>query len=403
MGHIGELIKPGVLCLLFVFLSGCDLLFNPPSPAIRLRQIGREENQFAFEIVGLSQEELACLNHEPISQQKWRDIFAVYVGNELPEDKSVPPMLGSYEIGRTSIRFTPQFSLQPGLTYAAIFHSDSDCIQPAPPADKKDKGNLFRVQTVVTIPAAKQSPKTVVEAVYPNAVTLPENLLKFYVHFSGPMSRGTSYGYIHLLDDTGKAVELPFLELDEELWDPDYQRLTVLLDPGRIKRDLKPNRDVGPALQPGRRYTLVIDADWPDADGVRLKKTFREAFQVGPFDATPPQPQQWTILPVESQTRKPLRIKLPEPMDHALLQRCLTIMDPTGQPVPGIVAISKRDTSWFFTPDRPWQSGNYTLHVATILEDLAGNSVGRLFEVDLSHSPQSGMIPDSIEIPLPVK
>ena len=50
---------------------------------------------------------------------------------------------------------------------------------------------------------------TVVEAVYPTAERLPENQLKFYLHFSAPMSRGEAYRRVQLLDEKGKAVELP--------------------------------------------------------------------------------------------------------------------------------------------------------------------------------------------------
>ena len=101
--------------------------------------------------------------------------------------------------------------------------------------------------------------------VYPTSDRLPENQLKFYVHFSAPMSRGDSYRYIHLLESENGEVDLPFLELGEELWSQDGTRLTVFFDPGRIKRGLKPREEVGPSLEEGKSYTLRIDADWPDA------------------------------------------------------------------------------------------------------------------------------------------
>ncbi|MCH7864908.1 MAG: hypothetical protein IIC56_06820, partial [Proteobacteria bacterium] len=102
--------------------------------------------------------------------------------------------------------------------------------------------------------------------VYPSADVLPENLLKFYLHFSAPMSRGDSYQHIRLVRQNGSVVDLPFLELDQELWDRRQTRLTLLFDPGRIKRGLKPHEEVGPALKPGRRYTLEIDAHWLNAE-----------------------------------------------------------------------------------------------------------------------------------------
>ena len=51
----------------------------------------------------------------------------------------------------------------------------------------------------------------------------------------------------------------PFLELDEELWSPDGTRFTLIFDPGRIKRGLKPREEVGPVLEAGKSYSLVID------------------------------------------------------------------------------------------------------------------------------------------------
>mgnify|MGYP003346898067 CR=1 FL=1 len=85
-------------------------------------------------------------------------------------------------------------------------------------------------------PVPPERATTLVTQIYPSADVLPENTLKFYVHFSAPMSRGHSYDHIRLLDEANRPVELAFLELAEELWSPDMLRLTLLMDPGRIKR-----------------------------------------------------------------------------------------------------------------------------------------------------------------------
>ena len=69
------------------------------------------------------------------------------------------------------------------------------------------------------------------------------------------MSRGEVYRRVRLVGEQGD-VDLPFLELGEELWDPEGRRLTLLFDPGRIKRGLKPREDAGQILQPGKRYAL---------------------------------------------------------------------------------------------------------------------------------------------------
>src|SRR5205823_5383949 len=102
-------------------------------------------------------------------------------------------------------------------------------------------------------------PPAAVAQVYPTADELPENLLKFYLHFTGPMRRGEAYDHLRLLDAQGKVVERSFLELGEELWDGSGRRFTLVIDPGRIKRGLKPREDLGPVLEAGKSYTLVID------------------------------------------------------------------------------------------------------------------------------------------------
>ena len=102
-----------------------------------------------------------------------------------------------------------------------------------------------------TIAPAGDAVATEVAAVYPSVAELPENLLKFYLHFSGqcPAARLTSTSTCW----PPMASRLRgFLELGEELWDPAGRRLTLFFDPGRIKRGLKPRRP-GPVLEAGRR------------------------------------------------------------------------------------------------------------------------------------------------------
>ena len=51
-------------------------------------------------------------------------------------------------------------------------------------------------------------------------------------------------------------------------------RFTLLFDPGRIKRGLKPaQRRVGPVLEEGKSYTLVIDRGWTDAAATHSRRS----------------------------------------------------------------------------------------------------------------------------------
>ena len=40
--------------------------------------------------------------------------------------------------------------------------------------------------------------------------------------------------------------------------------------------------------------------------------------------------------------------------------------------------------SWSFAPDAPWRGATHVLAVETRLEDLAGNSLARVFDRDLT-------------------
>src|SRR5262249_45752461 len=156
----------------------------------------------------------------------WQELLSVYVlSAQGTIVKGQPAILGSYRVEENGIRFTPRFALRPGLRYQAIFR----------PARLPGRNSGDDVQREFTLPKPKVEPTTL-HHIYPTRNQLPENQLKFYLHFSAPMSRREAYANIRLLDDKGKAVESPFLELDEELWDPEGKRFTLYIDPGRIKR-----------------------------------------------------------------------------------------------------------------------------------------------------------------------
>ncbi len=280
----------------------------------------------------------------------------------------LPPLLGTASRQGDMLLFRPRFGLEPGLRYRAVY-SEPKLVAP--------------LIEVFGIDAAPAWPATVVERIDPSADALPENLLKLYLNFSAPMSRGEAYRRIRLLDDSGRKVELPFLEIDQELWDRESRRLTLLFDPGRVKRDLLPHDEVGTPLRAGATYTLVIDREWPDAHGNALARETRKPFRVGPPDHDPPKTSAWRLAPPKSGTRDPLSVTFPEPLDRALLEHVLEVFDASGARVHGATSIDANETRWRLTPRDPWKAGDYTLRVATILEDLAGNSLLRPFEVDV--------------------
>src|ERR1043166_1557134 len=207
----------------------------------------------AIEVVGVTPQELASLRKAAWSVEQWQKLLSVYAEQDtLTSDLWLPPMAGNYEVAAEAIRFRPQFRMEPGILFRTVFDPSK---LPSGPAAKA-------VSSTFQLPRAARQRTTRIAAIYPSAAEVPENLLKFYLLFSAPMSRGHIYEHIRLQDDSGKIVELPFLEINEELWDPSMTRLTLFLDPGRIKRGVKPLEEVGPALEAGHSYTLSIADSW---------------------------------------------------------------------------------------------------------------------------------------------
>ena len=46
----------------------------------------------------------------------------------------------------------------------------------------------------------------------------------------------------------------------------------VFFDPGRVKDGILPNKQMGPVLEAGRTYTLLVREDWQDTNGLPLKE-----------------------------------------------------------------------------------------------------------------------------------
>jgi hypothetical protein len=301
----------------------------------------------------------------------WSSIFAVYAA-----EGDAPPMLGVYSIENGSLVFRPRFPLAAGVRARAVFH---------PP-------HGTAIEAVFETQKADLTASTRVQHVYPSTDVLPDNQLKFYVFFSAPMRRGDAWPHIHLLDQNGKAVDMPFLE--QELWDRDYQRLTVLFDPGRIKRGLLPLQEAGQAIEDGKQYTLVIDREWRDARGAPLQEGFRKSFRAGPADRTPPDPSQWRLSAPQAGTSDALVVDFPKPMDYALLLR---LLDVPG--VSGTASVEREETEWRFIPSQPWKPGEYRLVVDTALEDLAGNRIGQAFDVDIFEKVSEHLSSKTISLP----
>jgi hypothetical protein len=375
--------------------SGFHVQTPPQTISVRWTSDKTDKGKIVVEVIGLPKETLQELQRSAWDQAQWQQLLAVHVEQGVSvANSSQPPMLGAYRVSPAGLRFEPQFPLQPGLSYRAVLLLDRL------PGSTSAGGPIT---SRFTVPAKSTTPTTVVTCVYPTTDIVPENLLKFYVHFSAPMSRGDIYSHIRLHNVAGWEVDLPFLEIDEELWDPEMKRLTLFIDPGRIKRGVQPLEEIGPALEKGKSYILTIDSAWRDAAGNPLKETFRKTFKVGAQDRLPPDPAKWKLQLPKAGTVQPLFVVFPEPMDSALATRVMTVLDAAGKPVAGKTALHGQERRWTFTPSRTWRRGSYRLSVQTTIEDLAGNNIGKPFEVDLFEGVQKRLTTRVVRLPFQVR
>lgn len=274
---------------------------------------------------------------------------------------TLPPVLARYELRGDVVRLTPRFPLEPGVAYRA---------------------RAGGVERTFEAPRRAAARTTRVVAIHPAAPRVPANLLRWYVELSAPMEPGRALEHVRLLDEAGREVPDAFLRLDEELWDPARRRLTLLLDPGRVKRGIRTNVEAGAPLVAGRRYKLVIDPGWPDGRGAPLASGLEHEFEAGPDDRRAPDVARWRVESPGAGTRAPLVVEFGEPLDHALAARLLAVHDAAGRPVHGAATLAPGDAAWRFVPDAPWAAGAYALRARATLEDVAGNSLARVFDAD---------------------
>jgi hypothetical protein len=221
---------------------------------------------------------------------------------------------------------------------------------------------------------------TVVNHIFPSSDCLPENLLRFYICFSNSMQRGRVEAEISLLGPDGEPAPDVLYRAPVELWDRSMRHLTILLDPGRLKRGVGPNRELGPPLKAGQVYTLAVGAGMTDLSGSRLPETIYKRFRVKHAVREPIAVEQWKIVPPATSSRQPLVLMFPRPLDWTLLSHTITIASKNERLMDGQIEIDQYERRWSFTPTSPWAAGSYHVRVASSLEDVCGNSVIAAFD-----------------------
>ena len=280
---------------------------EPAAGAPRIVLAASPSGPRTVDVAGLAAADLAHLERAALSRDAWQAILRVRVAQANPSPSELPPVLGDHAVRDGVLRFTPRFPFDAGQRYEVVF--DPSSLPSARGGSEHTPPRALRA--TVEVPAPDREPSTRVVAVYPTGPEVPENHLRLYVAFSAPMGLGAGGVHVRLLDEHGEPVADPFLPLDVDLWNADRTRFTVLYDPGRVKRGIRPNAELGRPLAAERRYTLVIDADWRDAAGQPLVAPFRREYRVGPAAGARPRSRRLAARPPGRRHAGPSRGALP--------------------------------------------------------------------------------------------
>lgn len=319
-------------------------------------------------VTGLSGDEAAALARSRPDAASWSTVVRVSVLGQPA------PIAGSYTVDHGTVVFRPAFPLEPGRRYEATVDLAGTPVQRTPAIVRVD----------LALPANDLTPTTRVISVEPLADTWPANTLRAYVYFSAPMDGTSGVSHITLRDRDGSVVDHAFLTVEAEFWNAERTRYTVFFDPGRVKQGIRPNRELGRPLVPGRTYTLEIDAAWHDAVGRPLVETYQRRVEVSAPVERAIALSEWSLRVPAAGTLDAMTVTFPWGMDRPLIERTVSVAGPSGTVVDGRGELDATGLVWTFVPTRPWSAGAHQLRAQPVLEDPSGNQIGKAFEVSMN-------------------
>lgn len=192
------------------------------------------------------------------------------------------------------------------------------------------------------------------------------------------MSRGQARDLIRLVRADGSIVESPFLNLGIELWDRAQRRMTLIIDPGRVKQGVGPNLREGAPLESSNRYSLIVDGSMKSAVGEAIGSDQKVVLRIGAAERRLVDPEIWDLVALAERRLDPLQVRFERSMDDAGSRRLIRVFGPDGGAVRGNIVTDGRD--WSMTPKSPWPPGAYRLVIGPELEDVAGNTMRSAFD-----------------------
>lgn len=300
------------------------------------------------------------------------------VGEGMSGCEDLPDVFGRNHVLEGEIRFIPHFPFEPGVGYCA-------CFDPRP-LGLPEFSEVLTLE--FSLPRETGAVPAQVNRVFPSSDVLPENLLRFYVCFSNSMQRDQVEKHVKILGPDGQPAPDVLYRAPVELWDRTMRHLTILLDPGRLKRGVGPYRQLGPPLKPGLEYTLAINSEMVDQSGNPLRESFYKTFLVTEPVHERIAVEQWNVRPPVARGCQPLVLEFPRPLDWAQLLNSITVVAENGNPMEGRVVVEQSEKCWSLTPTSTWVAGSYLIRVASSLEDVCGNNLLSPFDRPLRISTE---------------
>ncbi len=242
-----------------------------------------------------------------------------------------------------------------------------------------ESGGKERVLSV-SVPAVA-APPAAAARLSPEMPVLPANILRLHLFFDTPMARGQVADHVRLIDARGREIPHAFLNLGVELWSADQRRLTLMLDPGRLKRGVGPNLALGAPLEPGNRYAVEALAGMRDARNRPLARGLRHWFVAGVAERTAISPDEWRIDAVSGE----LRVRFGRAMDEPSVIRTLRLRGRGTSSATAVPRLAEDGSALWPLATVP-EGSSLELLVGPGLEDAAGNTICGAFEVETGHA-----------------
>ncbi|UCD60575.1 MAG: hypothetical protein JSV59_11930, partial [Flavobacteriaceae bacterium] len=136
---------------------------------------------------------------------------------------------------------------------------------------------------------------------------------------------------------------------------------------------------------------ITVSGKWKSAMGIPLPKNYTKRIVVVKRDNQIPDILNWELSVPAANSKEALNIKFDKSMDAILAKESLRILYRGEILVEGDYVLGKREESILFKPVNTWKKGTYELISQSIIEDLSGNNMKRLFDTNTVEQQNSSL------------